>query len=398
MQVRVTPRKKAVVQKEPKKKAPKNRLEYPSTNVSSPVRGPPKRSIKSYTYNQDDVEANRRAAPQPSRGTSRVRYDNDFVIPEDDDDSDFEPIREARPLPQPKQKTRSPAITVDERLSGLDELQLDILHDYMAGAKNAIKDLKFKKGLKFAPFSDTILREMGLDLPISIEEMLKIPGIDAEMVRLYGKRFLILINNTREMYISSNCLPAPRHLVRRPQFGGEDGDEESDDDDYEERPADPNHRIEIDLLGESDGDGHGQSQVQADNESVASMGDFEEDDEEETVHTSRFFNHTVNPDVEAFNRRFSQAEPARPAPRSKAPSAARAGSTKPPFRKKNFRKRASGDTYAGVKKRGSSKAPNARRASGAGSRKPPSNGSGNRRSGGDGGGGGGWGGIMAMPA
>ncbi|KAF2444425.1 hypothetical protein P171DRAFT_414443 [Karstenula rhodostoma CBS 690.94] len=413
MQVRVTPRKKPVTQKEPKKKAPKNRPEYPSTNVSSPVRGPPKRSIKSYTYNADDDEDHRGAAPQPSRGKSRVRYDNDFVIPDDDDDddyNDFAPVREARPLPQRSmQKTHSAPITVDKRLSGLDELQQDILRDYMTGAKNAIKDLKFKKGLRLAPFSDTVLREMGLDLPNSTEEMLAIPGINPEMVRLYGKKFLILIKNTREIFTSAGCLPAPKNLLRRAPIE-DDGDEEfEDDDDYEERPADPNHRIEIDLLGESDGDGEGQAQVQAENESVVSMGDFEEDDDdgddEGAVHTSHFFSHPVNPQVEAFNRRFSQAEPARPNPRPKASSGARAaapraGSSKPPFRKKNHRKRTSGDGYAGVKKRGSSKAPSAKRASGAGgSRRTPSNGTGNRRSGGGGGGGGGggWGGIMAMP-
>ncbi|OAF99685.1 ATP-dependent DNA helicase [Paraphaeosphaeria sporulosa] len=401
MQVRVTPRKKMVAQKESKKKAPKNRPEYPSTNVSSPIRGPPKRSTKSYTYNQDDDEDHRSAALQTSRGKSRVRYDNDFVIPDNDDDedySDFAPVRDARPPPpRLKQKTHSAPITVDERLNGIDELQQDILRDYMTGAKNAIKDLKFKKGLKFAPFSDTILREMGLDLPTTTEEMLAIPGIDPEMVRLYGKRFLVLIKNTREIFTASGCLPVPKNLLQRAQSE----DEGSEDEDYEERPADPNHRIEIDLLGESDGDCEGQPQVQVENESVVSMGDFEDDDEDETVHTSHFFSHPVNPDVEAFNRRFSQAEPARPAPRPRAPNAARVGSAKQPFRKKNYRKRtsASGDAYAGVKKRGSSKAPSAKRPGGAGgSRRAPSSGAGNRRSGGGGGGGGGgWSGIMAMP-
>jgi bloom syndrome protein len=412
MQVRVTPRKKAAAQKEPKKKAPKNRPDYPSTNVSSPVRGAPKRSIKSYAFNPDDDEGHRGAALQPPRGKSRVRYD-DFVMPDDDDDddyNDFAPVREAKtPRRQPNQKAHSAPITVDERLSGLDDLQKDILRDYMTGAKNAIQDLKFKKGLKFAPFSDVILREMGLNLPVNTEEMLAIPGIDPEKVKLYGKRFLILIKNTRELFESAGCLPVPRPLLQRAPVEEDEGDEEyeeyEDDDDYEERPADPNHRIEIDLLGESDGDGEGRVQAHAENESVASMGDYEEDDDDE-LHTSHHFNHPVNPEVEAFNRRFSQAEAARPNPRPKASSVARpavprAGSSRPPHKKKNFRKRSSGgggDTYAGVKKRGASKALGAKRTGGSGgSRRTPSNGGGNRRSGGGAGGGGGWSGIMAMP-
>jgi bloom syndrome protein len=412
MQVRVSPRKKVAAQNEPKKRTPKNRSDYPSTNVSSPVRGAPKRSIKSYAYNPDDDEGHRGAALQPPRGKSRVRYDN-FVIPDDDDDddddyNDFAPVRDAQTTRRwPNQKARSAPITVDERLNGLDDLQKDILRDYMTGAKNAIQDLKFKKGLKFAPFSDVILREMGLNLPINTEEMLAIPSINPEMVKLYGKRFLILIKNTRELFESAGCLPEPIHLLQRAPVEGDEGDEEyEDDDDYEERPADPNHRIEIDLLGESDGDGEGRAQVHGENESVVSMGDYEEDEDDE-LHTSHHFNHPVNPEVEAFNRRFSQAEAARPNSRPKAssvarPAVAKVGSSRPPYKKKNFRRRSSGgggDAYAGVKKRGGSKAPGAKRIGGgaSGSRKTPSNGAGNRRSGGGAGGGGGWNGIMAMP-
>lgn len=407
MQVRVTPpRKKAAVLEEGrKKKATKNRSECPSTYVSSPIRALSKRNIKSYTYDQDDVDDHQRAAAQSTRGKDRIRYDTDFVIPDDGDDdySDFAPVRDAKPLKRTKSKKPSAPITVDERLTGLDDLQQDILADYMTGAKDMIRDIKLKKGVRYAPFADTILREMGLDLPSNTEEMLAIPGINPEMVRLYGKKFLPLIRNTRDMFASAKRLPVPRHLLRRGAAEEEYGSDEDDD----ERPADPNHRIEIDLCDESDGEGA--VQAQAENESEVSMGDFEEDDDDdELVHTSHHFSQSIDPDVEAFNRRFSQGGAPRANARPKAPSTTRpatprAGSAKPSFRKKNYRKRSSGnfgDSYGGVKKRGASKAPNARRSGGT-SRKAPSGGVGNRRSGGGsgarGGGGGGWSGIMAMP-
>lgn len=407
MQVRVTPRKKTAGRKETKNKTVKSRPEYPSTNVSSPIR-PTKKNTTHYTYGQEDESDYYGAAPHPTRGHSRVRYDDDIVLAEDEDDedynedSDFAPVREAKPPRQrTKQKTHGASITVDERLAGLNDLQKDILSDFMKGAKSLIQKIKLDKSLRFAPFPDTILREMCLDLPQNTEEMLSIPGINAGMVKLYGKSFLKLIKNSRAIFSETGCLPEPRHLIQRGRaFQGE----EAYDEDDEERPADPNHRIEIDLCGDSDDD---YQEAMVENESIVTMDDEDEDDDDGAVHTSHFFNHQVNPDVEAFNRQFSQAEATKPNPHSKASpagrsTAPRAGSSRPPFKKKGgYRKRNSGNfgksSYGGVSKRGGSKAPAARKPSGAsGARKTNSGSTGNRRPSG-GGGNSAWNSIMAMP-
>ncbi|KAF1970345.1 hypothetical protein BU23DRAFT_538037 [Bimuria novae-zelandiae CBS 107.79] len=410
MQVRVTPRKNPVRRKEPKKTAVKVRPEYPSTNVSSPVKVKAKKNLKQYTYDLDDGEDYYSAAPHPVRGKNRVRDDGDLVVAdnnddEDDynDDSDFAPVRDARPPPQRTQrKSRSAPITVDERLAGLSDLQKDVLSDFMKGSKSMIQKIKMDKGLGFAPFSDTILREMCLDLPRNTDEMRAIPRINPEMVSLYGKLFLKLIGNARALFTDMGCLPEPRHLVGRAPV-----DEDEYEDDEEERPADPNHRIEIDLCGESDDD---QRPVPPEDESVVSMDDFEGDEDDDgMIHTSHHFNHQVNPDVEAFNRQFSQAEATKPNPRQRAPStghaaAPRAGSSKPPFKKKGgYRKRASGSfgktSYGGVTKKAASKPPAARKSGS--TKKVATSGAGSRRPGGGSGaaGGGGtvWSGIMAMP-
>lgn len=419
MQVRVTPRKKIVGRLEPKKKATKPRAEYPSTNVSSPIRPTLKKNLKHYIHEPEEEEDYYGAAPHPTRGASRLRYDNDFVVADDDndgdynEDSDFAPVREARaPAKHTKQKSSSVPITTDRRLAGLDDLQKDILDAFMKGAKSLIQKIKLDKGLKYAPFSDTILREMYLDLPSNLEKMRSIPNINPESVDLYGKLFLKLINNSRDILKEAGYVPEPRHLVGQAHSFE---DEDYYDEDDEERPADPNHRVVVDLCGDDSGDEQYEAQIES--ESVVTMDDYVDDEDDETVHTSHFFDHQVNPDVEAFNRQFSQVEATKPNARSKAQTATRsaaprAGSTRPPFRKKGgYKKRASGSfgksSYGGVAKRGASKAPTARKATDtggpSGTRRAPSGGASSRRPGGGGGGGtgdgggAGWSSIMAMP-
>lgn len=411
MQVRVIAApKEVVVRKEPKKKASKNRPEYPSTNVSSPARPLAKKNLKQYTYEKQDKENQYDTAPHPSRGQSRVRYGTNTVLPDDNDDSEdgeFEDVREAKPHPRHKiQKPRSAPITVDERLASLNEIQQDILGHFMKDAKSLIQKIKLDKGLKFAPFSDTILREMCLDLPRNNQEMLAIPGVNPEMARLYGKKFLNLINNSRSFFAAAGCLPVPRHLARRAPFGDDDEDDDDDDDEEEERPADPNHRI-IDLCGDSDDEQH---QVQVENESVISIDGYEDDDDDDgMVCTSHHFNQPVNPAVEAFNRQISQIRATRPTPlqqtsnhaaRSTAP---RATSRQGFQRKGSHRKQSSdnfGKSHSGVAKRAASRGSTVKRSRGTGgARNGTWNGPGNRRAGAGSGAGASGGGniIAAMP-
>ena len=197
MQVRVSPRKPKAKAKEPKKKATKStksKSDYPSTNVSSPVRPVAKRNIQDFMYGGDEDDDDYYAeAPHPTGGkTSRGYKDDEFIVPDDsEDDRGFGPVRIANSLRQAKPKSKLPTapITIDERVSNLSDMQRDVLRDFMEGAKNMIRDIKMKKGIRNAPFSDTILREMCLDMPRNEAELLAIPGINPKWSNNMGRSF-----------------------------------------------------------------------------------------------------------------------------------------------------------------------------------------------------------------
>ncbi|KAF2685868.1 hypothetical protein K458DRAFT_300377 [Lentithecium fluviatile CBS 122367] len=398
MQVRVTPRKPKP--KEPKKKAAKttkSRADFPSTNVSSPTRPAPKRNIQEYLYGEgdDDDEDYYAEAPHPTGSKARKGCKNDgFVVSDSDDDRGFRPIRVAESLRQTKPKALTAPITIDERLANLTDFQRDILSDFMEGAKNMTRNIKIKKGMRNAPFSDTILREMCLDLPKNEEELLAIPGVNPEMVELFGKTFLRLVNKAKGIF--GDNPPVPKNMLSKCRRVMQD---EEDDNDEDQKPLDPNHQNVIDLC-ESDDE---PAQAGVESESDYSMGDFDDEGDEE-LHVSHHFNQQADPRVEQFNSRFSQIEAERPNPRPKAaaakPSAFRgAGSKSGSFKKKGaYRKKGSGSfgrggSYAGVLKRGGSKA--------AGSSRKSGSFGGAKKTTGSGAGGGdlavGWGPIMAMP-
>ncbi|PVI06881.1 hypothetical protein DM02DRAFT_723848 [Periconia macrospinosa] len=357
MQIRVMPRKTQF--KEPKKKATKTRAEYPSTNVSSPVRPAAKRNIRDFVYNADDNDDDSyyEEAPRPSRKNSRNAHQQD--PDEEEDEFGFAPIRVAKrsgATTLPPKKPRGPPITVDERIAGLNDLQKDVLEDFMSRAKDMIRKLKMQ-GVRHTPFSDTILREMCLELPRNKREMLALPRIKPEMVELHGKSFLELVKTTRTFYESTGGAPLPSQA----QYADEDEEEEED----EEAPVmDPNHNNVIDLCDDdSDQENVDQRAVEAD-DSTTSYSDIDMDDDDEERQVSHYFPHPIDPSVASFNDRYSQIESQRPNPRPKPPagkSLRGAGSSKPLFKKKSsWRKKGSasysrGATPGGVKKKGTAR-------------------------------------------
>jgi bloom syndrome protein len=401
LQVEVTPgpiRKKA----KPKRTA----AEYPSTNISSPIRAPPKRKIQEYAY--DDTGRATKSDSRPQRTSKRDNYKADKYVVADDDESDedFEPIRVARPLTSSKSRPLGRPITVDERVAGLDEFQKDVLDDFANGAKTLAKKIQLEKSLRNQPFSDTIIREMGLDLPSNEEEMLLIPGINPDMVKYYGKRFLRLVERARAVY--GNNAPQPRNqaskrrIVRPPE-----------EEDEEDAVLDPNHRNVIDLCSPAGSDEEDKFPAPEMDEGSDVYSDEEEESDDEDAPRRVSHHFTTAPTdsrVEEFNRRFSQLEAQQ---QSQAPSKGREASTKPalpparklPWAKKGgYRKRSSSNfgKYPGVSKKGATKkAASKKAASGAGAAKRLSTGggSGGARRGGGGAGGtaNGWSSIMAMP-
>lgn len=281
-----------------------------------------------------------------------------------------------------------------------------ILEEYMEEAKRLAQKILMEKNLRNQPFSDTILREMGLDLPKNEPELLMIPGIDADMVGRYGKRFLRLINKVRSFYGPN--VPKPKNQTSRSRVIEEDEDEE------DQTPMDPNHRVVVDLCS-SDLEDEGLAPP-TDVESNYSSDEDERDDQDEDgfPYVSHHFQPAaINPRVEEYNRRGSQLEAEKMATtstrsRGSSKPVARAGakSRALPWKKgANFRKRSSGGSgkaYSGISKKGVAKKSTIRKesASGGGVAKRTS-GTGNRGAGVGGragnGGGNGWSSIIAMP-
>jgi len=386
LQVRSSPRKPRP-KETAAKKAKKQRPEYPSTNVSSPIREP-KQKIRQYAYNENDDDEDAFEAPRHPTRKQQVRRHE-----EDDLEAGFAPIREARSSKAVKAKRGLGApITTDERLAELDDEQHCHVIDFMHAAKKVRGDIMTEKGHREAIFSDTVLREMVLELPTNLDEMRAIPGIREEMVERYGRRFLPLIGNSRRLY--GGNLPKRRYLQPARRVVHEVVEAE---DDEEDEVMDPNHVNIIDLCS----DGEAAPPVE-DSESNYFDSDDDEEDDDGEPHISHHFTPRVDPEVEAFNNRMTQLGPAVPKTATSARAAASRGGSKAPGGKKGraFRRSGSGSfgkTNAGVRKR-VAKGSSSRASGGIAAAKKAAGGG--RRGGNSGGGGtlpGPWGAIMAMP-
>jgi bloom syndrome protein len=263
----------------------------------------------------------------------------------------------------------------------------------MNGAKQLRKGIEDKKNHREAIFTDTVLREMGLDLPMDLDEMKTIPGIRPEMVDLYGRQFLALVDNTRNFYGDDTPVPRnPQLRNRRPQQSRVI--HEIDDDD-EEEVVDQNHRLVVDLCSEDEEE----VPIAEESEEESFYGEFgdEDEDDDDAVHTSHHFSQFPNQAVAEFNSKYTQLGGGAAPSTSKATKAPAArGRSKASgfgYKKGSFRKRASfGKGSAGVKKR-ASKGSSSRASGGATAGRP----SGRGGRGGGAGASGGWNGVMAMP-
>lgn len=98
-------------------------------------------------------------------------------------------------------------------------------------------------------------------------EMLEIPNIDPDKVARYSKTFLKLIRDAHRSYEA---------MMQQ----------------HEDRPRDPNHQTVIDISSDDDyGDAGDLDEFDADEES------------QEELRSSRYFPHSADPEVDAFNTR-----------------------------------------------------------------------------------------------
>lgn len=266
-----------------------------STNVSSPIQAASKRR-QARTVDDDEEDDGLFDSFHPN-GYAR----DSFVVDDDDDDDGFEPVRVgSSKMKPPRRRELAPPIGSDaDVMATLSPRHRSVVHDFVMNAKELGKSIMFNKNLRGQPFSDTILREIMIRKVRTTAEMLRIPGIKPDMVRLHGNAFLEMAQNLVALLLDGK------------EVDGQDDEESSgdEDDEDEERPLDPNHEVVIDLCG-SDPDTEYGSSV-----------DLDEDDEEEAEDqdmSSHFFQQPSRPlpsisrDVQAFNDKFKMTQKDKP--------------------------------------------------------------------------------------
>ena len=271
-----------------------------STNVSSPLQAASTRKKAAQT-GRHQMHAN---------GYKRDNFvvsdpeDDDFDESEDDSSEAFEPVRVAGKPRKEKERNYGPPITSDVVMESLDDIHRMLVESFVEEAKQKAQGIMVQKSLRFAPFSDEILRQMFIHFTETEARMLQIPGVNSEKVQLHGKPFCKLAERCRLKY--------EEMMVQN-----------------EEGP-DPNAQNVIDLVSDDD-------------DSEDEYGSFEASEAEDEGEPSAYFHPTKQ--VEDFNARFalSQSEALR--------SAAASHSTKNPSTKGKKRNwRATGST--GRAKRG----------------------------------------------
>lgn len=267
--------------------------EYPaSTNVSSPVQAASRRRRARLVDDDEDGDVG---------GFHPNGYEDDGFVVGDNENSDdgFEPVRNGprRLARSTRPRSPGPPITVDQKMAQLPDVQRYMVEDFVVRGGQLGQQILMNNGLRARPFSDTILREMAINSTQSLEQMAAIPNINAEMVRLHGRRFLKLINEYHA-------------AVEEAMQGADD------------RDIDPNHRNTIDLtLSDEEVDASGVEEEEEDDE--GDYGDFPSDDDdpesppgEQSIYFSSITEHGTSnfepaPHQKQFMDRLSQLQESR---------------------------------------------------------------------------------------
>ena len=225
-------------------------VDYPaSTNVSSPIQA--------------------RAQLRDDRPQSRPVFDDD----EDDDDDAFMAFPAIREKGVPFKRRLhepGPSITASQHREDISEIHHCVLEDFIRHAKEKLQRIVIEKSLKRQPFSDTVLRAIGLAFPRDKEAMLQIAGVDEEKFNIYGNLLLKLTRQAYENY---------RDMMKG-----------------EEQIRDPNHENVVVI---SDGEVTDEEMHEVADESEYDLGP-------DGSETSQYF--TGQEDVDRFNARASQIQ------------------------------------------------------------------------------------------
>ncbi|EWC46733.1 hypothetical protein DRE_03978 [Drechslerella stenobrocha 248] len=127
-------------------------------------------------------------------------------------------------------------IAADNIRAGLNDYDLDVLERFLKDAKRIRGDLINERGLRVeSVFTDTELSWMGVKLPCSINEMMRMTQLaDKDRIRLYGSKFLPVLqkygNEKLENYEGTQYTPGGNSFIEEDDAEDESGEEDDDGD------------------------------------------------------------------------------------------------------------------------------------------------------------------------
>lgn len=266
-----------------------------STNVSSPVSMAANRRKGKNPYVDDEAEEDE----DEEEDEDDYGFEDGFVVPDghvstEDDDDDFEPVREGNRL-TPFQRSKrdvGPRITNDILMTeaNLSTLHLSVIQNFVIEGKKLDEEIRNSRGIRKPIFTETQLREMCINWTLELDDIRSIAGVNQEQVGKFGPKFISLIKRFHAEYDAMT-----QHT--------------------EDRDMDQNHRNVIDLVSDND-DSESNHEDEDAGEEQGSQGE-----------TSQWFQgHQLNPATQAFNERLantmarsnnssgnSTSEPMRPA-------------------------------------------------------------------------------------
>lgn len=169
-----------------------NNSALPSTYVSSPVE---RRSKKSRTTK----------TTRPARN----QYEDDgFVVPDEeedeeeqeDDDDAFETLPRHRPAKPPAARA-GPSLPTNIRLQDLPDIHQDIVHGFVQEAKELEERIRNNKEIRKPLFTESHFQQMAIHWTVTLNQMTRIPGIDADKVKEYGPRILNALKRQHKLFL-----------------------------------------------------------------------------------------------------------------------------------------------------------------------------------------------------
>lgn len=234
VEMEVRSSRRVIAKAPPKKKATKSGDGQESKSKAKAAKSASRPAQPLSTYVSSPVHdcRGRKKAKKPALDLHQSGFARDgFVVSDEEDDASegndssdaFESMSQKR-----RKKPLGPPITSDGVMDGLSDTHRMFVESFVDSMGKKAKELMLDRGLRTVPFTDTQLRYMAIHFTETEEEMLEIPNINPEKVRLYGKFFYQAIKECRRSYEDM----MGQHV----------------------KPVDPNARNVIDLISDNDGE------------------------------------------------------------------------------------------------------------------------------------------------